>query len=56
VLWFDRSGYVVLYKRLEQGTFAWPTETDVGVVEMHATDLSLLERDRSGAHASSPLV
>jgi len=42
VLWFDRSGYVVLYKRLEQGTFAWPTETDVGVVEMHATDLSLL--------------
>lgn len=41
MLWFDRSGYVVLYKRLEQGTFAWPTEPD-GVVEMYATDLSLL--------------
>jgi len=32
----------VLYKRLEQGTFAWPDETDGAPVEMRSTDLLLL--------------
>jgi len=42
ILHWDRSGYWVHYKRLEQGTFAWPSEVETGAVEMHATDLSLL--------------
>jgi transposase len=40
-LW-DRSGFWVLYKRLEQGTFAWPCEDDPEPVEMRSSDLSLL--------------
>ncbi len=42
ILHWDRSGYWVHYKRLEQGTFAWPAATETGAVEMSATDLSLL--------------
>jgi hypothetical protein len=32
----------VLYKRLEQGTFAWPTEPPGAPVEMGSADLLLL--------------
>jgi transposase len=42
LLVWDRSGYLVLYKRLEQGTFAWPSESDTGVVELRSSDLLLL--------------
>ena len=42
VLAWDRSGFWVLYKRLERGTFAWPTEERAGSVEMRSADLALL--------------
>jgi len=42
ILAWDRSGFWVLYKRLERGTFAWPTEDASAPVEMHSTDLALL--------------
>ena len=41
ILAWDRSGFWILYKRLEQGTFAWPDEP-TEPVEMRSVDLALL--------------
>jgi len=34
ILYFDGSGLWLLIKRLEQGTFSWPTRIDPGVVKL----------------------
>lgn len=42
LLCFDRGGYWLVARRLEQGTFAWPNTSEHGRVAMRADDLMLL--------------
>jgi transposase len=44
LLVWDRTGYVVLYKRLERGTFRMPTEPELGQrhVEVDTGELGLM--------------
>jgi transposase len=51
ILVWDRSGFWVLYKRLEKGTFSWPRATTEGRVELRTSDLLLL---LSGADITRP--
>ena len=42
ILVWDRSGFWVLYKRLEKGTFSWPRSSVEGRLEMRTSELLLL--------------
>lgn len=44
ILFWDRSGYCLFYKRLERGTFRLPAEVDESAshLEMEAAELSLM--------------
>lgn len=44
ILYWDRSGWVIFYKRLERGTFKLPAKPQLGQtsIELEAAELSLL--------------
>jgi transposase len=44
ILWWDRTGWSLLYKRLEMGTFHWPSEPLIGQrhIEMDPAELALM--------------
>ena len=41
ILLWDRSGFVILAKRLEKGTFAWP-DSSASTIDMTPEELALL--------------
>jgi transposase len=42
ILWWDRDGLAIWYKRLEQGTFRFPSAGDEARLEMTAADLQVV--------------
>ena len=42
IIFFDRSGYCIFFKRLEKSTFKLPVQPDARVIEMEAPELMLL--------------
>lgn len=42
VLWWDRDGLAIFYKRLEEGRFATPASSDGVQSELSAADLQLI--------------
>lgn len=44
ILYWERSGFWLLHKRLEKGTFAWPVpaESDAKQIELPSSDLAAL--------------
>jgi transposase len=52
LLCFDRGGYWLIARRLEQGTFAWPRDRSSARVLMRADDLQLLLSELDLSHYS----
>jgi transposase len=42
VLWWDRDGLAIFYKRLEEGSFSFPSSHGAARLEMSAADLQLV--------------
>jgi transposase len=42
MLYFDRSGFALWMKRLEDQKFPWPKRVDKGVIEISLSDIELL--------------
>jgi transposase len=44
ILWWDRDGYAIFYKRLEKGTFHFPapSDLDVGRCEIDQRDFAMI--------------
>jgi len=44
LLWFDRDGFAIMYKRLEQGTFKFPKalDSETKALEIDARDMMAL--------------
>jgi len=42
ILYWDRSGFALWYKRLEKARFPWPRDETLGVVEMTGRELGWL--------------
>jgi transposase len=42
ILYWERSGFVLWYKRLEKARFPWPRRDEDGVVEMTGRELNWL--------------
>lgn len=42
ILWWDRDGLAIWYKRLEEGTFRFPAVGEEARLEMSAADLQLV--------------
>lgn len=57
ILYWDRSGYCLWYKRLERGTFRFPTH-EATSIEVEASELALLLEgiDLSGARRQKRFV
>jgi transposase len=50
ILVWDRSGFWVLYKRLERGTVAWPTDASMTPLTITSRDLLVLLSGVDVAH------
>ena len=55
VLWFDGTGLVLAYKRLEQGRFAWPAVHD-GVMRLSKAQFEALFEGLDWRRAWAPRV